>query len=595
MSDYDADYERRLVDEYNSLVRDYNREVERQQTLLIDVSGCQYDMQRSIELIVQVQKVVAPPLGVVAEETDKKEVIANNALLAINDLAEKYRLLSNGSTASKNLAGYYDKYYTYYGLYNSLREVSLGYVVGVDKNFWSSDTPRKTVEKMYLANTDYWLAYATMAVMLWASDEQEACERAIDKAMQMNEKKASLFFLLSMIRFNRMDAAREWYSVYFDLVDENSLGDEAVCLIQVLLSGALGADIEFAKTVRGKLKELLVNANEDLSARQQAQRSVDNYFDAFVSVTDKEYLNLKHICGEYDGMINLLSAAEKNALLKDYFLFVINSSAPLSDRLSERVEDALYALISANDDSEQELLDNIKYQELVVKANGDLKVADEAYSKLMTERRMDKNLILILINSVFDANMKADITVKKFALDFIRSYCLEGAAKFSGYRKEEKKEYDLNVDGCAMKGDENSFEVNKPKLQAHYDRIIADTCRQDKRVKSLKTSAIICFILFALFGALGAIGIAAGFLTVGQGVGFIVLGVVFIAAFVLCLYFRHLEKVKIAKSFEYRIANGMKMLEDGLKDMASWRAAYKQADGVYDDLIKVLKEEITNG
>ena len=50
---------------------------------------------------------------------------------------------------------------------------------------------------MYLANTEYWLAYATMAVMLWASNEREACERAVAKSMQINERKSSLFFLLA--------------------------------------------------------------------------------------------------------------------------------------------------------------------------------------------------------------------------------------------------------------------------------------------------------------------------------------------------------------------------------------------------------------
>ena len=355
MADYDAELaeQQRLINEYNNLVSQYNREVERHNALVVDVQGCQYDMERSIHTLTQVHKVLTPPLAATAEETDKKQVIAYNALMAIDDLVEKYRLLSNGSTASKNLAGYYDKYYTYYGPYNGLREVSLGYVVGLDKNFWQSDTPRKTVEKMYLANTDYWLAYATMAIMLWASDEEEACARAVSKAMQIDEKKSALYFLLSMIRFNRMDAAREWYRVYFDLVDVNSLGDEVVCILQALLSGALGADIDFAKMIRAKVSELIKQANDDVAARKQAQSSVDNYFSAFVSVTDKEYLDLKHICGEYAQMIDLLSAAEKNKLLKEYFAKVINSDAPLSDRLSERIEDALYSLISTNDTSEQ--------------------------------------------------------------------------------------------------------------------------------------------------------------------------------------------------------------------------------------------------
>ena len=82
-----------------------------------------------------------------------------------------------------------------------------------------------------------------------------------------------------------------------------------------------------------------------------------------------------------------------------------------------------------------------------------------------------------------------------------------------------------------------------------------------------KTSASVTLLLLSL-------------VLIGVTVGLIMLGVT--------------QREKIRKSFDYRIENGMKMLETGLKDLASWRAAYREADSVHEELIKVLKEVNAN-
>ena len=87
---------------------------------------------------------------------------------ALADLTRRYFLFKNLSTASKNLTQCTDEYYTKFAYYNKLRRITLGYVIGLDNAIISSETLRKEVEKIYLQNTDYWLAYATAAVMLWA-------------------------------------------------------------------------------------------------------------------------------------------------------------------------------------------------------------------------------------------------------------------------------------------------------------------------------------------------------------------------------------------------------------------------------------------
>lgn len=591
MSEYDSEAAEieRLTNEYNRLVDVRNREAHRHNTLVIETAECENNVECTIGIIDSLHGTVLPPLTSTAKDTEKEQVVAENVSRTINDLVDSYKLLKNGSTASKNLTGYQEKYYTYYGSYNDLRQVSLGYVVGLDANIWQSDAPRQTVEKMYLANTDYWLAYATMAVMLWASDEPEACQRAVAKSMQINERRSALFFLLASIRFNRFDAAKEWYRVYFDLVDSSGMGEEIVCILQVLLCGALGADLEFAKTVQSRMRTLLEETRGDVTARTETQNVVDGYFSGYMSKTDKEYLALKHICGSYDEMMNLLSDAEKNAKLRDAFSEVINTESPLSDRLSERIEDALYALISSYDDSEQELLDKIAYEETVVKAKGNLEEAQVAYDKIMESKRQNHNLGVIMANTALSRQSKADLRVKKFALDFVRPECAEGAKRFSKYREREKASYDFEIDGCKMHGDENSFEQNKTVLEKHYDDMIKTKIKSDESSTNMKKAALIMCLIAAVFTVLTVVSLAVGWAT-STFVTFLLITILLWGVFALCVFLKYERAQKIRRSFEYRIRNGVKMLEDGLTQLGEWRTAYRQADEVYAELINVLKE-----
>ena len=589
MTEYEQEHQAELVNRYNSLVARRNAAAEEHNRLVYEVQECQTDVYNGLNIISKLKSAVVPPLDSTAQNTDKERVIAENVSRTLDDLAESYSMLKTGSTASKNLYDDMEKYETKYGFYKTLRRIALGYIIGFDANLWTSDEPRELVEKTYLANTDYWLAYAAMAVTLWVSDEKEACERAVSQSMQINERKSALFYLLASLRFNRIESAKQWYEVYFGLVDADGVGDEIIYILQVLLCGALGSDAEFAKAVYNRMRELLKQARDDVKAGKDVRESVDNYFNAFLSVTDKEYLALKHICADYPEMIDMLSCAEKNAKLRDYFSGVINDGTELSDRLAERIEDALHSLISSNDDAEQMLLDKIRYEEMVVKANGNIAEAKKSYESYAMERDRTRNMTLIMLNAVLDVKSKADPRVKKFAFDFVRSDCIQGAERFSSYRKKEKKEYDFQIEDCKMRGDENSFETNKPVLLKYYDGLVKNSIKADKAVKSLKAFIAGGFGAFALFTVLTVLGFIGSWGT-GPCVTFIALAVLSAGAFAMCIYFLQAEKAKIRKSFEYRINNGLKMLEDGLAGLASWRSDYHTADSVHAELINVLKE-----
>ena len=127
------------------------------------------------------------------------DVSTSELFKLIDDLTNSYFTFKNLSTASKNVTQFTDEYYTRFKFFNELRRITLGYVIGLDAHICSDETMRKKVEEVYLQNSEYWLAYAIMAVMLWASDEEEAAKRAMSKALTMDYFSTSLFFLLTYV------------------------------------------------------------------------------------------------------------------------------------------------------------------------------------------------------------------------------------------------------------------------------------------------------------------------------------------------------------------------------------------------------------
>ena len=215
----------RLVNEINRLIAENN-------ALIAEINSAISDIQILRSNVATLHRNVEPVMTGVSGEVDEQSEKVHTILTALEELTAQYATFKTLSTASKNLSQYTDEYHTRFSYYNNLRRITLGYVIGLDNDFVTKESMRKAVEKVYLQNTEYWLAYATMAVMLWATDEEEAATRAVGKAMFINPAKAALFFMLINLRFDRIKPAQQWFVTYMDRVNTVSLGEEFQYLMQ---------------------------------------------------------------------------------------------------------------------------------------------------------------------------------------------------------------------------------------------------------------------------------------------------------------------------------------------------------------------------
>lgn len=568
-------------------------EAEEAKRLLAEISRLQAQIERAyvekqnlqVELDTLIQNI-----NILADNTSAMDVEVNKSMehvknrvaeadvstielfALIDDLTSSYFTFKNLSTASKNVTQFNDEYYTKFKFFNELRRITLGYVIGLDAHICSGATMRKKVEDVYLQNTEYWLAYAIMAVMLWASDEEEAAKRAMSKALSMDYYSCSLFFLLINLRFTRVDAAKKWYLSYLDRVDTESLGNEWQYLLQTYLSGVFGVDQEFNSLVHQYLTNLLEQMESmHPNYGSKVVGKTLSYSKAYIHVTENEFETLRRNCPEYKEIKGLLSSAEKNEILAIHFRKVFEADNEIEVDMFQRIENILYDLINAYDKDELKVIKNKRYNEMVIKAKGDLGLAQQYYNTEFPSTPNTQSLDDLLYEWAFeDDSTQVDITVKKFALSYLKKWISKGFSAYAeDYRKLEKEKYRIAIDGWEKDCDENSYSENQEDLEKHYNK--------NRIFDTIKDKYVMIFIGMAVASIITLVITAFAFNKVSLVVG-ILLGVV--SGFLLWRRISDLQAILQAKR-----EHGCLLLKKALEELKVWRDLYKVADGKNEALV----------
>lgn len=566
MADYEDEVRRanELIDQINALRRE-NAELAAELDQCIDnVHILTGNVQVVANSVNETMGTLAHNVSVVSEDVDEVR-------RALKALTESYFVFKQLSTASKNLTQYNDEYHTRFRFYHDLRRVTLGYVIGLDMNMVSSKTMREKVEKCYLQNTDYWLAYASMAVVLWANNERAAANRALNKSLSMDFYRSSVFYLLVNLRFGRTEVAREWYLNYLDKVDYGNLGDEWHYLLQAYLAGAFGQDEEFEELVQNDFNRMMaqvqattVDFNGKVAARSRREA------ETLLHRTELVYPALSGCCAEYDTLTGLLSNAEKYAILAEDYHQLADIVIEGDPDVPQRVENVLYDLVNSYDVQELAVVKKIKYNEAIMEAEGDLKAAQRRYDLTWSKVGVKRPLAELLIEWAFRKTaLTGGIQVRRFAMSFLKDGVERGFAEFAdANRRQEPERVTLTIDDWSGVCGENDFEAARPKLEANYDK---NRLKNSFRDKYVQLFTILCVVSLLLLVTL-VFSFNPTVLTIAVLAG--VIGGL--------LLWRRL--VDVGRQLEERKRKGVLRLRQALEELAQWRAAYRAADSQLDDL-----------
>ena len=553
---------RRLQDQIERAVIE-NQNLQNELAVLID--NVQIVTENAAAMDIEVNK----SMDYVKGRIQEADISTSELFALIDDLTKSYFTFKNLSTASKNVTQFTDEYYTRFKFFNELRRITLGYVIGLDAHICSDQTMRKKVEEAYLKNSDYWLAYAIMAVMLWASDEEEAAKRALSKALTMDYFSTSLFFLLINLRFTRVDAAKKWYLSYLDRVDMENLGEEWQYLLQAYLSGVFGVDKEFNHLVHECFTNMLVQMESmHPNYGNRVTEKTVSFSSSYIYVTKNEFETLRRHSQDYEELKKLLSSAEKNEELAIHFRKIVEDNTQIESDLFQRIENILYDLINAYDKEELGVLKNKRYNEMILKAKGDLGMAQQFFNNEFPPDSDTRKLDDLLFSWAFEEdNGRVDILyLKKWIAKGFQTYA-------DNYRKREKEKIRIEIDGWQGECDENSFAGAQAELQKHYNK--------NRVWDTLKDKYVLIFIGMAI-ASLVTLGITIiKFNKIALVIG-ILLGV--ISGFLL---WRRISDMQLI--LRLKREKGYTLLKKAIDELKSWRTLYKAADEKNADLVGVFE------
>lgn len=559
----------RLIHRINALTAENNALADEINNALRHV----WQLQRNV---VQLHKNVDPLVNHVSGEVQVEAEKAQMVDQALAELSAQYFTFKTLSTASKNLSQYTDEYYTRFSYYENLRRITLGYVIGLDQQFISRQSMRKSVEKIYLQNTEYWLAYCTAAVMLWASDEREAAERALNKALFLNSSKAALFFLLVNLRFDRTSTAQKWFVSYMDRLEAANVGEEFQYLLQAYLSGALGSDQRFQAQVGQCFQALL--AQTEASTVDFSRKFSDGAFQfasTFLHKTQQVFSHLKANCGDYESLTALLSDAEKNARIAQFYDELAAAVDEEGETIAQRIENVLYSLVSSYDAPELEVFQKIKYNEAILSARGDVSAAQKKYDMEFGDRRK-KTFGDLLVRWAFasDRNL-TPLSVQRFSISLMKDALVRGYQQFANdYRSREPQACAFHIDGCDLSCTEHDLEAGCQTIEQYY--------RSHRLQHIFSDKFTLIFLGLTLLGLLTLVLTAVAFSPVALTIGILL---VLVGVFLL---WRHMVSLSAILREKQRLS--VEKLRASLDELGQWRALFHQEDQRNQDLIQALDQ-----
>ncbi len=557
----------RLVNQINSLIAENNRLVVEIESAVKDVYILEGNVRTLHGNVESTVKRAASEISANAADTQKISE-------AIEELTRQYFTFKTLSTASKNLSQYTDEYYTRFSNFHQLRRITLGYVIGLDTQFVTAENMRKVVEKEYLQNTDYWLAYASAAVMLWASDEEEAAKRAVGKALFMSPMKAALFFMLINLRFGRTETAQRWFTYYMERVNPSDLGEEWKYLLLSYLSGAFGQNEEFQTTIASNLKGML--AKTEAVTVDFGKKFSDKAYEfarTYLHRTNQGFSYLKRYCTSYQEMEDMLTDAEKSSVIAERYGALLDVKDETDEDIAQRIENVLYVLVNSYDDAELEVVKKIRYNDAVLTAQGDVTKAQQKYEQEFGD---DKKMTFgdLLAEWAFseDTNITPSI-IQKFSISFMKDWILKGYEKFAeDYRKKEKESYDFDVDGCKVTCNEDEFSKAKKNIETYFDKNRWKNVLSDKFV-----------LLYILLCACGILTL--GIMTVHFSKIALTIGILLVIVGAFLLWRRIVDLGGLLQE-KKRLA--VQKIEHCLEELREWRNLLHQEDARFSDLEDAL-------
>lgn len=302
--------------------------------------------------------------------------------------------------ANKKIRECNNKKYYEFGNYRTVRKLVQGIMDNMNVQMVSDEIIYKSIEKQHLQTPDYWLTCVLISIMAWKNDDRELADSAMAKALELEKKDAAIFYMLFNLRVGREEAALKWFHVYQEC--ELTGSDERTFL---MLFSLLNKTIDELVDNNTKYEIYnFINKVIALNARAEGFSEADildqiKFYLTGMKKSDQMELNLlKKCCNDYMKIADIVCLAENNIQILQFILDIGNvSEMERNEYISKFIENEIEKPNSA----ELAVYNEIEYNELIIRCDGDIETAKRLYQEEQERRKRELNLIKEMIQWVY--------------------------------------------------------------------------------------------------------------------------------------------------------------------------------------------------
>ncbi len=478
--------------------------------------------------------------------------------------------LANKKIRAANNKKYYD-----FANYRTVRKIVQGMMDNLDVTMVSDKTITKSVEVQHLQTPDYWLTCVLISIMAWKNNDRELSDRALARAVRLDKKDSAIFYMLFNLRMGRDEAALKWFYTYQEC-DLKGSDQRTFLMLFSLVSKTLADNVDDStKNEIFSFIKKVIDSNMKASGYDEADivGQIRQYIRRMQPSDQLEYSMLRKYCTEFDALSDIMMQAKNNISILEFILQTVNVPA---EQRNTFLKGYIDELIATPNQAEKDVYDEIAYNELVIRYEGEVDLAREAFSAEQTKKANDLNLIAEMIDWIYERDVQdvnGQIRLNMFTLTkSLQEQAVD--AHVEDYRGRRKVTHQVSIG-------EYSTEVNFKREDEEYSKVSAFfTQKRDGAVAEIKSWK--SYLGFGI-GAAAAIGaffvgywlFAVALIGIGYGVGVMIS-----------------NKSQI-KHLEQKCAESIKTTSDILQQLFAEFSKYQAELDEYDSYYERIKNEFS--
>ena len=346
-----------------------------------------------------------------------------------------YRGFKNIESANKKIRELNNKVYFEFASFRMVRKIVRAFIDNINLDIVNPDLIYRSVEKEHLQSPDFWLSCSMLAIMHWKNDDEASAQKAIEMAMNLDDKQTTLFFMSFNLLMGRRDAALKWFEYY---QKTKKTGSDAGVILLFLHATNLGGESNDPFTSR--IKKYLFTEYERSKAMNKTEEMVELVKDHLVQYNTSDtfvFDMLRNHLKDYSTMSNVLSMAKDNAAILD-FVEVTNHAS--RDKGFIYIERFINQVLDTPDKKERAYTDEIAYNEMIIKCVGNLADAEAEFKKQKRYEQAPLNLMSECIGWLFGGRSSDFSDLARYNMFILCRDLIEKAAQkyFAEYRCRHK-------------------------------------------------------------------------------------------------------------------------------------------------------------